>query len=55
MIVIIGLGTFIGMKLDEKFPNPHSLYTLFGTLFAVLSSIYFVIKRVIKISKQSDK
>lgn len=55
MFVIIGLGTFIGVKLDENFPNKHSLYTVFCSLFAVLISIYFVIRRIIKISKQSEK
>ena len=55
MFVIIGLGTFVGVKLDENFPNEHSLYTVFCSLFAVLISIYFVIRRIIKISKQSEK
>ncbi|MFP2997947.1 AtpZ/AtpI family protein [Spongiivirga sp. MCCC 1A20706] len=51
MIVIIGGGTYLGVKLDEKFPNKHSIYTVICSLFAVLISIYFVVRRIIKMSK----
>jgi len=51
MIAIIGVGTFIGIKLDEKFPNTHDLYTLGFTLSAVILSIIYVIRRIIASSK----
>jgi len=52
MIAIIGGGTYLGVFLDEKFPNKHSIYTVICSLFAVLISIYFVVRRIIKISNR---
>lgn len=51
MAVIIILGVFIGIKLDEKFPNENDLYTLFSTLTAVILSMIYVINRIISASK----
>ena len=28
MFAIIAVGTYIGVKLDENYPNEHNLYTL---------------------------
>ncbi|MFD2587996.1 AtpZ/AtpI family protein [Croceitalea marina] len=52
MIAIIAGGTYIGVLLDDKYPNEHSIYTLICSLFSVLISIYFVIRRIIKMSKR---
>ncbi|GMN10090.1 hypothetical protein MTsPCn9_14950 [Croceitalea sp. MTPC9] len=51
MIAIIGAGTYLGVFLDEKYPNKHSIYTVICSLFAVIISIYFVVRQIIKISK----
>jgi len=51
MIAIIGVGTFIGIKLDEKYPNDHNLFTLGFTLSSVILSIVYVIRRIIANSK----
>lgn len=51
MAAIIALGVFIGIKLDEKFPNKNDLYTLFSTLAAVILSMIYVINRIISVSK----
>ena len=51
MIAIIAGGTYLGVLLDEKFPNEHSIYTLICSLFAVSISIYVVVRRIIKMSK----
>ena len=51
MVAIIGVGTFIGFKLDEMYPNKHSLYTLAGSLSSVIISIVYVIRRIIASSK----
>jgi hypothetical protein len=51
MVAIIGVGTFIGFKLDETYPNKHSLYTLAGSLSSVIISIVYVIRRIIASSK----
>ncbi|MEO9512933.1 MAG: AtpZ/AtpI family protein [Flavobacteriaceae bacterium] len=52
MIAIIGGGTYLGIFLDEKFPNKHPIYTVICSLFAVLISIYFVIRQIIKMSNR---
>lgn len=55
MLLIIGLGTFIGVKLDSKFPNKHNLYTVFFSLGSVIIAIYFVIRQILAISKEEKK
>lgn len=52
MLAIIGLGTFIGVKLDDKFPNENNLYTLVLSLSAVIIAIIYVIRRIIATSKE---
>ena len=54
MVAIIAAGTFIGVKLDEKFPNKNNLYTLAFTLGSVIASIVYVIRRIIASSKNED-
>ena len=54
MIAIIGIGTFIGVKLDENFPNEYNLYTLILTLTSVIASIIYVIRRIIATSKKEE-
>ncbi|MCB0466336.1 MAG: AtpZ/AtpI family protein [Aequorivita sp.] len=51
MIAIIGLGSYGGMKLDEKWPNKYSLYTIICSLLSVAIATYFVIKQANSISK----
>ncbi len=52
MVAIIALGTFIGVKLDEKYPNKITLYP-FLTLVSVIISIVYVIRRIIADSKDN--
>ena len=54
MLSIIAVGTFIGVKLDERFPNTHNLYTLSLSLSAVIIAIIYVIRRIIAASKDED-
>lgn len=54
MFAIIGIGTFVGVKLDEKFPNQHNLFTIILSLTSVIGSIVFVIRRIISISKENQ-
>lgn len=51
MIVIIGLGSWGGMKLDEAYPNDYYAYTLIFSLGSVALAMYMVIKQVANISK----
>jgi hypothetical protein len=53
MFAIIGVGTFVGVKLDEKYPNKHNLYTLILSLTSVIMSIVYVIRRIIAGSKDN--
>lgn len=55
MLLIIGLGTFAGVKLDAKYPNKHNLYTVFFSLGSVLIAIYYVIKRILSIAKEEKE
>jgi len=48
MIVIIVLGAYAGMKLDEAYPNKKQLFTITLSLLAVAISMYYVIKQVTK-------
>lgn len=54
MLAIIATGTFVGVKLDEKFPNDHDLYTLVFSLSAVIIAIIYVIRRIIATSKEDN-
>ena len=53
MFAIIGIGTFLGVKLDEKFPNKNNLYTIIVSLTSVVFAIVFVIRRIIATSKDT--
>ncbi|MFT5243795.1 MAG: putative negative regulator of RcsB-dependent stress response [Psychroserpens sp.] len=55
MFAIIAVGTYIGFKLDENYPNEHNLYTLAGSLSSVIISIIYIIKRIIAVSKDDTK
>lgn len=53
MFAIIGIGTYIGVKLDENYPNEHNLYTVILSLLSVIASIVYVIRRIIAASKDN--
>lgn len=52
MILVIGFGSYGGVKLDEAFPNKYSLFTLICALASVGISMYLVIKQVANDSKK---
>ncbi len=54
MFAIIGIGTFVGVKLDEKFPNQKNYFTIVLSLTSVFFAIIFVIKRIIAASKKEE-
>ena len=58
MIVIIGLGVYAGIKLDEKYPNKYKLFTIIFSLLAIGIALYSVIRQVTEITtkkKSNDK
>jgi len=54
MLAIIGLGAFAGVKLDEKYPNQYSTYTIICSLASIGLALYSVIKQVSKSSNQKQ-
>ena len=54
MIAIIALGTFLGVKLDERYPNKNNLYTIISVTLSVVLSIYAAIRQIIKLSKEDE-
>lgn len=53
MIAIIVIGTFIGLKLDEKFPNENNWFTIGFAFSAVVLSVIVVIRNINTASKNS--
>ncbi|RLD28174.1 MAG: ATPase F0F1 [Bacteroidetes bacterium] len=54
MIAIISLGVYVGIKLDENYPNKYSLFTLICSLVAIGMALYSVIKQVTNFSKKNN-
>lgn len=52
MFAIIGIGTLLGVKLDEWYPNNTNWFTIGFALFSVIGAIFYVIKRIIAGSKE---
>ena len=48
MLVVIVVGVFLGLKLDEIYPNQYSLFTLIFAIFSILLSIYYTIIQATK-------
>jgi F0F1-type ATP synthase assembly protein I len=54
MLVTIAFGVFIGVKLDEKYPNQYSTFTIIFSLLFIGIALYSVIKQVTKFSNQKN-
>lgn len=52
MIAIIGLGVYLGIKLDEKYPNEYKLFTIIISLLSISIALYSVIKQVTDFSNK---
>lgn len=55
MIAIIGVGAFIGVRLDNYLETPKPWFTTFITLTAVFVAMYMAIRQIISHSKKKDK
>lgn len=55
MIVIIGLGTYLGLKLDEKYPDDFSLFTIALSLISVIITMFYVIKQATNTTYKKTK
>ena len=54
MLVIISLGVFAGVKLDEHYPNQYQTFTIICSLASIGIAMYSVIKQVTNFSNKSD-
>lgn len=52
MFAIIGIGTFIGVKLDDHFSDGGKLWTVIFSLVSVIMAVVFVVRRIISNSKE---
>jgi len=52
MIVIIGLGVYLGVKLDEKYPNKYKLFTIILSLLSIAIALFNVIRQVTDITNK---
>ena len=46
IVVMMVLGVFTGRWLDEKMVNSKPLATIFLTLFSIVASLYYLVKKV---------
>ncbi len=46
MLVTIGLGVFVGVKLDEQYPNQYSAFSIIFSFAAIAMALFSVIKQV---------
>ena len=54
MIVVIGLGVYGGIKLDQKYPNKYRLFTIILSLSAIAIALYSVIRQVSDFTKNNN-
>lgn len=54
MLVIIGLGVYGGLKLDEKYPNQYQTFTIICSLAGIAIALYSVIRQVNKFSNRKN-
>lgn len=54
MAIIIAGAVFLGIWLDEKFPNKFSAYTISVSLLGVFIALFQVIRSVKNISKDDE-
>tara|TARA_B100002019_G_scaffold120366_1_gene103335 strand:+ start:3919 stop:4071 length:153 start_codon:yes stop_codon:yes gene_type:complete len=48
MLIVIGGGVFLGIKLDEVYPNSFHFFTLLFSFFSIIISIYYTYKQASK-------
>ncbi len=54
MFAIIGVGSFIGVKIDEYYGNQNKLWTIICSLGSTILAVVFVIRRIIANSKDDN-
>lgn len=54
MAIVIAAGTYLGVWLDEKYPNQYSIFTVVCSLFAVFAALYNVFRQLKNINKKNN-
>ncbi len=54
MFAIIGIGSFIGVKIDEYYGDVNKLWTIILSLSSTIIAVIFVIRRIIANSKDDN-
>lgn len=54
MGIVIAIGAYLGVYLDEKYPNQYSAFTIICSLAGVFLAMYSVISQLNKFNK-NDK
>lgn len=54
MGIIIGCGVFLGIWMDEKFPNKFSAFTISLSLLGVFIALYQVYRSVKNLGDDND-
>lgn len=54
MFAIIGIGSFIGVKIDAHYGNDNNLWTIIFSLCSTILAVVFVIRRIIANSKDDN-
>lgn len=55
MAISIAAGVYLGVWLDEKYPNKYKAFSIICSLVAVFASLYLVIKKVMNLSNKENK
>ncbi len=54
MMAIIGVGSFVGVKIDVYYGNENKLWTIILSLCSTIFAVIFVIRRIIANSKDDN-
>jgi F0F1-type ATP synthase assembly protein I len=52
MGITIFVGVYIGLFLDEKYPNENQIYTVLFTFIFVILALYSVVKKILNDQKK---
>lgn len=54
MAIVIAAGTYLGVWLDEKYPNNYAAFTVGCSLLAIFAALYNVFKQLKNINKKNN-
>jgi uncharacterized membrane protein YfcA len=54
MAATLFIGTYIGMKLDEKYPNEYHAFTAICSLLFISGYLFITIRRITKNSNNDE-